>query len=197
MKKYELDIDDFSDEEIQQFIEETIQEYDEWNVNLDTMINKLSIDSKLFLNTLYEKTGEKVFYIIFGYLNSDSLIDYNELTDNGFSEFLHELSNEDMLKFVELLIEFSKQEIELSEVEIDFEKIIKKLKKEVSILKKEIAQPSKYINTNQFEERYSLTTLQQKSLRTRVHDPLPFTIVNNRVLYEPDIIDKWMENFRI
>lgn len=196
MNDEELNIDDFSDEEIQQFLEEADQEYHEWNVNLDAMIEKLSDNSKLFLNELDENVGEKIYYIIFGYLTYDSMTEYNELTDNGLSDFISELNKNDTLKFVELLIEFNKQELELSEDEVDFDKVISKLKREVATLKKKLSQPSKYINTKQFEERYSLTPLQQKSLRTRLKDALPFTIVNNRVLYEPDIIDKWMENYK-
>lgn len=196
MNEYELDIDDFSDEEIQQFLEEADEEYSEWNINLTQNIEKLSDGNKIFLNQLYEDHGEKVFYIIFGYLNSDTLVEYDEMTDNGVSDFLQELDNTETLNFVELLIEFNKQEIELVEQDVDFEKTIAKLKRDVATLKKKLAQPSKYINTTQFEERYGLTKLQQKSLRTRIHDSLPYTIVNNRVLYEPEIIDKWMENYR-
>lgn len=197
MNEYELDIDDFSDEKIQQFLEEADQEYQEWNINLDEMINKLSSNSKLFLNELYEKVGEKAFYIIFGYLSSNSLIEYNELTDNGLTDFLSVLNNSDTLQFIELLIDFGKQELNLFQEDVDFEKVISKLKRDVATLKKKVAQPSKYINTKQFEERYSLTPLQQKSLRSRLNDALPFTVVNNRIFYEPEIIDKWMENFRI
>lgn len=196
MNEYEFDIDDFSDEEIQQFLEEADEEYSEWNINLTQNIEKLSDGNKIFLNQLYEDHGEKVFYIIFGYLNSDTLVEYDEMTDNGVSDFLQELDNTETLNFVELLIEFNKQEIELVEQDVDFEKTIAKLKRDVATLKKKLAQPSKYINTTQFEERYGLTKLQQKSLRTRIYDSLPYTIVNNRVLYEPEIIDKWMENYR-
>lgn len=197
MSEYEFDIDDFSDEEIQQFLEEADNEYNEWSINFTQNIEKLSDGNKIFLNQLYENHGEKVFYIIFGYLNSDTLVEYNEMTDNGVSDFLQELNNTETLNFVELLIEFNKQEIELVEKDVDFEKIIAKLKRDVSNLSNKLQQPSKYINTSQFEERYGLTKLQQKSLRSRMNDPLPFTVVNNKtILYEPEIIDKWMVNYR-
>lgn len=196
MDEYELDIDDFTEEELQQFAEEAHQEYQEWNVNLDEMIKKLSDSNKIFLDKLYEDCGEKVFYIIFGYLNSDTLVEYDEMTENGVTKFLQELSEIYTLNFIELLIEFNKQEVELTEQEVDFQKVIAKLKRDVATLKKKVAQPSKYINTTQFEERYSLTKIQQKNLRTRHEYSLPYSIVNSRVLYEPEIIDKWMENYR-
>lgn len=195
MNEHEIDIDDFSDEEIQQYLEEADNEYNEWNINLTQNVEKLSNSNKIFLNQLYENHGEKIFYIIFGYLNSDTLVEYDEMSENGVSEFLQELNNEDTLNFVELLIEFNKQEIELVEEEVDFEKIIAKLKRDVGTLKKKLAQPTKYINTKQFEERYALSPLQQKSLRSKLNDSLPFIVINNRIFYEPEIIDKWMENF--
>ena len=144
INEYEFDIDDFSDEEIQQFLEEADEEYSEWNINLTQNIEKLSDGNKIFLNQLYEDHGEKVFYIIFGYLNSDTLVEYDEMTDNGVSDFLQELDNTETLNFVELLIEFNKQEIELVEQDVDFEKTIAKLKRDVATLKKKLAQPSKY-----------------------------------------------------
>ena len=196
MNENEFDIEDFSDEEIQQFLEEVDSEYDEWNINFPQNIEKLSDGNKIFLDKLYNEYGEKVFYIIFGYLNSDTLVEYDEMTDNGVSEFLQELNNTDTLNFVELLVEFNKQEIELTEQEVDFEKVIAKLKRDVATLKKKLAQPSKLITTTQFEERYGLTKIQQKSLRTKGGDSLPFSVINNRILYEPDIIDKWMENYK-
>ena len=197
MNDDEFDFDDFSDEEILELIDQVDQNYQEWNINLDSMINKLSENKKLFLNELYNHAGEKVFYIIYGYLNSDSLIEYNELSNNGLSEFINELNDTDTLSFVELLIEFSKFELEISEEQVDFAKVISKLKRDVATLKKKISQPSKFINTKQFEERFSLSPLQQKSLRSRLNDPLPFSVVNNRILYEPELIEKWMENFKV
>ena len=197
MNELELDIDSLTDKEILQLTNEINNEYETWNVNLDNMINNLSDNNKIFLSTLSEQVGDKIFYMIYGYLNSESLIDYDEMTDGGISEFIEELDNENTLNFIELLIGFKKQEIELTEDEVDFDKIIVKLKRDVSTLKKKLSQPSKYINTKQFEERFGLTRLQQKGLRGKIQDPLPHTIANGKtILYDPEEVEKWLENYK-
>ena len=93
MNELEVNIDNFTEEEILQFFNEADDEYKNWNINLSSMIDNLSDNSKIFLSTLSENIGDKVFYLIYGYLNSENLIDYDELTDGGFSEFVEELSN--------------------------------------------------------------------------------------------------------
>ncbi|NOQ30591.1 MAG: hypothetical protein GQ570_05650 [Helicobacteraceae bacterium] len=197
MNELELDIDNLTDEEVLQLTNEIDNEYETWNVNLDNMINNLSDNNKIFLLTLSEQVGDKIFYMIYGYLNSESLVDYDEMTDGGMSEFINELDSENTLNFIELLIGFKKQEIELTEDEVDFDKIIVKLKRDVSTLKKKLSQPSKYINTKQFEERFGLTRLQQKGLRGKIQDPLPHTIANGKtILYDPEEVGKWLENYK-
>ena len=141
-------------------MEESDAQYQNWNVNLDSMISNLPDSSKIFLSTLSDKIGDKVFYMIYGYLDSESLIDYDEMTDGGIRDFINKLNDENTLSFIELLIDFNKQDIALTEDDIDFEKIITKLKRDVATLKKKLAQPNKYINTKQFKERYGLTPLQ-------------------------------------
>lgn len=196
MNELELDIDNLTDEEILQLTNEIDDEYETWNVNLDTMINNLSDNNKIFLSTLSEQTGDKIFYIIYGYLNSESLVDYDEMTDGGMSEFINELDSENTLNFIELLIGFKKQEIELTEDEVDFDKIIVKLKRDVATLKKKLAQPSKLINTKQFEERYGFTRLQQKGLRGQ-KNPVPYSMMNQKtIMYEPEEVEKWLENYK-
>jgi len=197
MNDFGIDDDDFTDAEIADYLNETIDEYDTWNVNLDTLVSNLTASSKIFLSELHEKVGDKIFYMIYGYLNSESLIDYDELTMGGMSEFINELESADTLNLIELFIDFKKQSIELTESDIDFEQIIKKLKRDVATLKKKLAQPSVFINTKQFEERFGLSQAQQKSLRSKIHDPLPCTIPNGKtILYEAEIVEKWLENYK-
>jgi len=197
MNETELNIDNFSEEEISQFIKEADNEYQSWNVNLEKMISNLPDNSKIFLSTLNEQIGDKVFYMIYGYLDSESLIDYDEITDGGISEFINELNVENTLNFIELLIDFKKQELELIENDIDFEKIIAKLKRDVATLKKKLSQPNKYINTRQFEERYGLTPLQQKGLRGKITDALPYSMLNQKtIIYDPEEVEKWFENYK-
>ena len=128
MNDFGIDDDDFTDAEIADYLNETIDEYDTWNVNLDTLVSNLTASSKIFLSELHEKVGDKIFYMIYGYLNSESLIDYDELTIGGMSKFINELESADTLNLIELFIDFKKQSVELTESDMDFEQIIKKLK---------------------------------------------------------------------
>ena len=143
---------------------------------------------------MIDKIGEKIFYIIYGYLNTDSLLEYDEMTSGGMTSFIQELDNKSTLNFIELIVDFKKQEIELIEDDVDFTKTISKLKRDVATLKKKLAQPSKLINTKQFEERYGFTRLQQKGLRGQ-KNPIPYSMMNQKtIMYEPEEVEKWLEN---
>ena len=197
MNDFDMNDNDFTDDEIDEYLNETMEEYEEWNVNLDTLVSNLTDSSKIFLSELHEKIGDKIFYMIYGYLNSESLIDYDELTDGGMSEFIDELDNVDTLNIIELFIDFKKQEVALTKDDTDFEHIITKLKRDVAKLNKKIAQSSIFINTRQFEERFGLSKAQQKGLRGKIHDPLPSTIPNGKtILYETELVEKWLENYK-
>ena len=200
-KKYDEIIDELaemSDDELQELIEEADEEYDNWHVDLSKAIENLQDDNKIFLNKLIKKHGDKVIYIIYGYLNSDSLLDYNYLTDGGVSEFINEFNDEDTLKVIELFIDFQRQELEYNEDEIDLKKELSYLKKEVRKLKNKNKQPTTFINTKQFNERYGYTPVQQKGMRSKRHDPLPFTRVNQKTIhYNVEEVEKWLENYKV
>ena len=197
MNETDINEDNFTYEEILQYMNEADDEYQEWNINLDVMIENLSNENKIFLSELSSKIGDKVFYLIYGYLNSESLIDYDEMSDGGIADLIDELDSDDTLNFIELLIDFKKQELVETQEEIDYSQIIKKLKRDVATLKKKLAQPSKLINTKQFEERYGLTRVQQKGLRGKITDPLPYSMVNDKtIMYEPEEVEKWLENYK-
>ena len=197
MNETDINEDNFTYEEILQYMNEADDEYQEWNINLDVMIENLSNENKIFLSELSLKIGDKVFYLIYGYLNSESLIDYDEMSDGGIADLIDELDSDDTLNFIELLIDFKKQELVETQEEIDYSQIIKKLKRDVATLKKKLAQPSKLINTKQFEERYGLTRVQQKGLRGKITDPLPYSMVNDKtIMYEPEEVEKWLENYK-
>jgi len=197
MNNFDDEINNLTDEEILEFMLEAENEYEEWNTNLESMVEKLSDTNKIVLSELNDKFDEKIFYIIYGYLGSENLLDYNDICDGGVTSFLSELSNDEILNFIELLISFKNQELELTQETINVDAIIKKLKRDVSMLKKKLSQPSEYITTAQFEERFGLSKAQQKSLRSKIYDPLPHTIPNGKtILYEPEEVKKWLENYK-
>lgn len=197
MNETDINEDDFTYEEILQYLNEADEEYQEWNINLDAMIENLSDENKIFLSELSSKIGEKIFYLIYGYLNSESLIEYNEMSEGGISDFIDELDSSDTLDFIELLIDFKKQEIAETQEEVDYSQIIKKLKRDVATLKKKLEQPSKLINTKQFEERYGVSRTQQKGLRGKGKEAIPYSMLNQKtILYDPEEVDKWFENYK-
>lgn len=196
MDKLEQEIDNLTDKELVEFIDETNDEYDNWNIDIDKIIENLPDNSKIFLSDMMDKIGVKIFYIIYGYLNTDSLLEYDEMTSGGMTSFIQELDNKSTLNFIELIVDFKKQEIELIEDDVDFTKTISKLKRDVATLKKKLAQPSKLINTKQFEERYGFTRLQQKGLRGQ-KNPIPYSMMNQKtIMYEPEEVEKWLENYK-
>jgi len=58
----------------------------------------------------------------------------------------------------------------------------------------------KLITVKDFEEIYSIAEETQRKLRGRlpIHDPLPCiqTAKRGNVLYDPNIVDKWVDNYR-
>jgi len=55
----------------------------------------------------------------------------------------------------------------------------------------------KLITVKEFEKLYSIKNEQQRILRGRFNDPLPHIQISARgnVLYDPKIIEKWLENY--
>ena len=91
-------------EELNQYIDEINEEYDNWNINIQYTIDKLSDENKIFLNDFIKIHGEKILYIIYGYLTSDSLLEYDSLTNGGVNELFKEFDNIETLNFIDLLI---------------------------------------------------------------------------------------------
>jgi len=70
MNQLELDIDNLSDNELIKLLDKLDDDYGIWNINLEKVIENLPYKSKIFLYDLYCEVGERIFYIIYGYLNS-------------------------------------------------------------------------------------------------------------------------------
>lgn len=193
----EFDELDFSDEEIAEMVEEIEEDFESWSINFADVIEHLCDESKRFLSELSDKMGDTIFYMIYGYLNADNLIEYDEMTNGGVSGFIAKLDNTETLRFIELFVDIEKQEIGFSETKTDIKKVIAKLKRDVAILKNKLIKPSEYITTKQFEEMFGLTSVQQKGLRSKIHDPLPYTVTNGKtILYNEIEVSKWFENYK-
>ena len=195
-KNTTLDELSLTEEELHQYVDEINEEYDNWmNVNIQYTIDKLSDKNKIFLNDFIHIYGEKILYIIYGYLTSDSLLEYDYLAKGGVTELFKKFDNIETLNFIDLLINFKKYDLEYSNEEVNFEQIIEKLQSDVDELKKKLGQ-SIVINTREFERRYGLSPAQQKSRRGKIKDPLPFICTNGKTIqYNTDEVEKWLENY--
>ncbi len=118
--------------------------------------------------------------------------------DGEVTQIIEQLNTNDTIKLIDLFVQLKQYQLNHVNISnIDLEKIITKLKRDVATLKKKASQPSKYINTKQFEDRFGLSRLQQKGLRGKINDPLPHTITNGKtILYDPEEVEKWLENYK-
>ncbi len=170
--------------------------------NPENIIDKLSDNNKIFLNELIsnEKIGKKILYIVFDFLdeNVESLKSLDIWIDGEVTQVVELLKTSDTIKLIDLFVQVKQYQIDSIKLsDVDFDKIIAKLKRDVATLKKKLAQPSKLINTKQFEERYGLTRVQQKGLRGKITDPLPYSMVNDKtIMYEPEEVEKWLDNYK-
>ncbi len=48
-------MNDFTDDEIDEYLNETMEEYEEWNVNLDILVSNLTDSSKIFYQNSMKK----------------------------------------------------------------------------------------------------------------------------------------------
>jgi len=88
MNDFDIDDDDFTDAEIADYLNETIDEYDTWNVNLDTLVSNLtSWDESISFSfkgfeTLFEVLEVDVFQSFFsGFWTTSSTMVFHSLQD--------------------------------------------------------------------------------------------------------------------
>lgn len=62
----------------------------------------------------------------------------------------------------------------------------------------ETLQNSQYLNVKTFEDLFGMRSDKQKSLRAKLHDPLPYFQMadNTLILYNTKEVSKWMENYK-
>jgi len=57
---------------------------------------------------------------------------------------------------------------------------------------------SQFLNVKSFEDLFGMPAAKQKSLRSKLRDPLPYVQIgdNSMILYDRDIVGKWLENYK-
>jgi len=185
----------------QEFNTRVDSSYQKEKLRIEQIIERLSDNNKIFLDEMIDKKefGKSILFVIFDFLdpNVENLQTVDTWLDGEisylFSKFQSNGSN--IVKLVDLFVQLQHYQLESKE-EIDTEKLLKKLKRDVYELKKKLEQPQTFINTKQFEDRFGLSQAQQKSLRSKIRDPLPHTITNGKtILYKTEVVEKWLENY--
>jgi hypothetical protein len=185
----------------QEFNNRIDNSYQKEKLHIEQILDRLSDNNKIFLDEMINKNefGKSFLFVIFDFLDSnvndlqtlDSWLDGQ--VSYLFSKF--KTNGSEILKMVDLFIQLQHFQLESKE-EIDADKLITKLKRDVYELKKKLEQPQTFINTKQFEDRFGLSQAQQKSLRSKIRDPLPHTITNGKtILYKTEEVAKWLENY--
>lgn len=176
--------------------------YQKEKLCIEEIVNRLTDNNKIFLDEILERKelGSSFLYAIFDFLdpNVENLQTVDNWLDGEISYLFSKFKSNgsDIVKLVDLFVQLQHFQIESKE-EIDADKLIKKLKRDVYELKKKIEQPQALINTKQFEDRFGLSQAQQKSLRSKIRDPLPHAISNGKtILYKTEEVEKWLENYR-
>lgn len=185
----------------QEFNDRIYSSYQKEKLRIEAIIDRLSDSNKIFLDDVVdrEEFGKPFLFAIFDFLepNVDNLQTVDNWLDGEISYLFSKFKSNgaDIVKLVDLFAQLQHFQLE-SKDEIDADKLIKKLKRDVYELKKKLDQPKDFINTKQFEDRFGLSQAQQKSLRSKIRDPLPHTITNGKtILYKTEEVEKWMENY--
>jgi hypothetical protein len=185
----------------QEFNDRVDNSYQKEKLRIDEILDRLSDNNKIFLDEMIDKEefGSPFLFAIFDFLepNVDDLQTVDSWLGGEISYLFSKFKSNgsDIVKLVDLFVQLQHFQLESKE-EIDTDKLIKKLKRDVYELKKKLEQPQDFINTKQFEDRFGLSQAQQKSLRSKMRDPLPHTITNGKtILYETEKVSKWLENY--
>lgn len=185
----------------QEFNTSVDSSYQKEKLRIEQIIERLSDSNKIFLDEMIDKDefGKPFLYVIFDFLdpNVDNLQSVDSWLDGEISDLFSKFKSNgsDIVKLVDLFVQLQHFQLESKE-EIDADKLIAKLKRDVYELKKKLEQPQTFINTKQFEDRFGLSQAQQKSLRSKIRDPLPHTITNGKtILYKTEEVEKWLENY--
>ena len=185
----------------QEFNNRIDSSYQKEKLHIEQIIDRLSDNNKIFLDEMIDKKefGKSILFVIFDFLdpNVENLQTVDSWLDGEISYLFSKFKSNgsDIVKLVDLFVQLQYFQLESKE-EIDADKLIKKLKRDVYELKKKLEQPQNFINTKQFEDRFGLSQAQQKSLRSKIRDPLPHTITNGKtILYKTEEVAKWLENY--
>ena len=177
--------------------------------DVEEVIDNLSADSSNLYHKLMDFTEceDCIVEIVAAYLIYDfkSLFDLNQSHDGNLFDIIASLTPIEIMYLVDLFLELDREISKPIDITV-FENAIKKFKRDNAKLRKKLEQPSTVINSSQFEKRYGFTKVQQKGMRTKFIDPIPYikiedigkepyNISSKHVHYNTTDVELWLENY--
>lgn len=179
---------------------ENIIQYESDCLLIEELIEDLSLNIKDAFYSLIHLDDIRsdfleLIYIYFTY-DVNSLFELNQLSETKVYEIVSKLDTLNQMRFTEFFMEITKNIY----LQIEDHKVLETIKKHKRTnyeLKKKLEQPKIVINTSEFAERYGFSQSQQKGLRGKLLDPLPFICTNGKTIhYKIEEIEKWLENYK-
>ena len=187
------------------YIEDETEEFFE----VDEVIDNLSADSYNLYHKLMDFTEceDCIVEIVAAYLIYDfkSLFELNQSYNGNLYDIIDSLNPVEIMYLVDLFIELDKEISKPIDISV-FENAVKKFKRDNAKLRKKLEQPKVVINASQFEKRYGFTKRQQKGMRTKFIDPIPYikiedlgkkpySISSKHIHYNTNDVELWLENY--
>jgi len=177
--------------------------------DVEEVIDNLSADSSNLYHKLmdFAECEDCIVEIVAAYLIYDfkTLFELNQSHDGNLYDIIASLNPVEIMYLVDLFIELDKEISKPIDITV-FENAIKKFKRDNAKLRKKLEQPKIVINSSQFEKRYGFTKIQQKGMRNKFIDPIPYikiedigkepyNISSKHVHYNTNDVELWLENY--
>ncbi len=177
--------------------------------DVEEIIDNLSADSSNLYHKLMDlsECEDCIVEIVTAYLIYDfkTLFELNQSHDGNLYDIIASLNPVEIMYLVDLFIELDKEISKPIDITV-FENAIKKFKRDNAKLRKKLEQPQYLITTAQFTQRYSFTAIQQKDMRRKAINPIPYikiedlfkppyNISSKTIRYNTKDVELWLENY--
>lgn len=177
--------------------------------DIEEVIDNLSVDSSNLYHKLmdFSECEDCIVEIVAAYLIYDfkTLFELNQTYDGNLYDIIASLNPVETMYLIDLFLELDKEISKPIDITV-FENAIKKFKRDNAKLRKKLEQPTTVINASQFEKRYGFSKLQQKGMRTKSNDPIPYIriedldkkpyiISSKHIHYNTNDVELWLENY--
>ena len=195
---------------MKQILSDNIEDEEDF-FDIEEVIDNLSIDTYNLYHKLmdFTKCEDCIVEIVGAYLIYDfkTLFELNQSHNGNLYDIVSSLNPVEIMYLIDLFIELDREISKPIDILV-FENAIKKFKRDNAKLRKKLEQPSTIIDASQFEKRYGFSKVQQKGMRTKFSDPIPYikiedlgkepyNISSKHVHYNTIDVELWLENYVI